>query len=174
MEGLKLYRKRIIPAECVFLKDDFLLYRDSDVIVTRWRTLRPKKTLSHGYSCYFPERGFKVSKFYDHEDRLISWYCDIIQTDHTIEDGTDIYVFTDLLADVVVYPDGRVRVVDLDELADAQRDHLIQPDELQRALRHLDRLLKIIYKGAFDTLQKYINTAEEKDRAEHPWHPGED
>ena len=109
MEGLKLYRKRIIPAECVFLKDDFLLYRDSDVIVTRWRTLRPKKTLSHGYSCYFPERGFKVSKFYDHEDRLISWYCDIIQTDHTIEDGTDIYVFTDLLADVVVYPDGRVR-----------------------------------------------------------------
>ena len=46
MEGLKLYRKRIIPAECVYLKDDILLYRDSDVIVTKWYTLRPKKTLS--------------------------------------------------------------------------------------------------------------------------------
>jgi predicted RNA-binding protein associated with RNAse of E/G family len=77
----------------------------------------------------------------------------------------ETYVFTDLLADVIVYPDGQVRVVDLDELADAQRDHLIQPDELQSALRHLDRLLNIIYKGAFDTLQKYVNTAEEKDRA---------
>ena len=163
MEGLKLYRKRIIPAECVYLKDDILLYRDSDVIVTKWCTLRPKKTLSHGYSCYFPERGYKVSKFYDHDGNLISWYCDIIS--HTYDAATDTYVFTDLLADVVVYPDGRVRVVDLDELADAQRDHLIQPDELQRALRHLDRLLKIIYKGAFDTLQKYINTAEEKDRS---------
>ena len=165
MDNLRLYRKRIIPAECVFLKDDILLYRDNEVIITKWNTLRPKKTLSHGYSCYFPERGFKVSKFYDHEDNLISWYCDIIQSERTLEDGVDTYIFTDLLADVVVYPDGRVRVVDLDELADAQRDHLIQPDELQRALRHLDRLLKIIYKGAFDTLQKYINTAEEKDRA---------
>ena len=165
MEGLKLYRKRIIPAECVFLKDDILLYRDSEVIVTKWCTLRPKKTLSHGYSCYFPERGFKVSKFYDHDDQLISWYCDIIQSKHSTQDGAEVYVFTDLLADVVVYPDGQVRVVDLDELADAQRDQLIRPDELQAALRHLDRLLKIIYKGAFDTLQKYINTAEEKDRA---------
>ena len=165
MEGLKLYRKRIIPAECVFLKDDILLYRDSDVIVTKWNTLHPQQTLSHGYSCYFPDRGFKVSKFYDHEDNLISWYCDIIQAERTTEDGVDTYIFTDLLADVVVYPDGRVRVVDLDELADAQRDQLIRPDELQSALRHLDRLLKIIYKGAFDTLQKYINTLEEKDRA---------
>ena len=165
MEGLKLYRKRIIPEECVFLKDDFLLYRDREVIVTKWSTLKPKKTLSHGYSCYFLERGFKVSKFYDHEDRLISWYCDIIQTKCTKEeDGTETYVFTDLLADVIVYPDGQVRVVDLDELADAQRDGLIKPDELQAALRHLDRLLTIIYKGAFDTLQKYVEREEEKDR----------
>ncbi len=164
MEELKLYRRRIIPDECVHLKDDILLYRDSEVIVTKWDTLRPKKTLSHGYSCYFPERGFKVSKFYDHDDNLISWYCDIIQTEYSVRDGVETYVFTDLLADVVVYPDGRVRVVDLDELADAQRDHLIRPDELQAALRHLDRLLNIIYKGAFDTLQRYVNIEEEKDR----------
>ncbi len=160
-----LYRKRIIPEECVFLKDDVLLYRDNDVIITKWDTLHPKKTLSHGYSCYFIERGFKVSKFYDHDDRLISWYCDIIQTEHSEKDGVDTYVFTDLLADVIVYPNGEVRVVDLDELADAQRDGKIRPDELQAALRHLDRLLTIIYKGAFDTLQKFVNQAEEKDRS---------
>ncbi len=58
----------------------------------------------------------------------------------------------------------RTRVVDLDELADAQRDRKITPEELQAALRHLDRLLTIIYKGAFDTLQKYVNSAEEIDR----------
>jgi len=171
MEGLKLYRKRIIPEECVFLKDDILLYRDKEVIITKWNTIRPKKTLSHGYSCYFLNRGFKVSKFYDHEDHLISWYCDIIQTDLRTENGEDVYTFTDLLADVVVYPDGRVRVVDLDELADAQRDHLITPDELQAALRHLDKLLSIIYKGAFDSLQRYVNEQEEADRRLHPWIP---
>ncbi len=159
MENIRLYRKRIIPEECVFLKDDVILYRDKEVIVTRWNTLHPKKTLHHGYSCYFLERGFKVSKFYDHDNRLISWYCDIIS--HTYDEAEDTYVFTDLLADVIVYPDGFVRVVDLDELADAFRDGLIDSDQLQTALRHLDKLLSQIYKGAFPRLQKYIEDFEE-------------
>ena len=165
MEGLRLYRRRIIPSECILLKDDILLYRDNEVIITKWNTLHPKKTLDHGYSCYFPDRGFKVSKFYDHDSQLISWYCDIIRTDHTIEDGIETFIFTDLLADVIVYPDGRVRVVDLDELADAQRDRLITPQQLQAALRHLDRLLQIIYRGNFGSLQAFVNEAEKKDRA---------
>lgn len=166
MEEIKLYRRRIIPKECVFLKDDVILYRDSEVIITRWNTLHPKKTLHHGYSCYFLERGFKVSKFYDHDGRLISWYCDIIS--HTYDAATETYVFTDLLADVIVYPDGFVRVVDLDELADAQRDGLITPEELQLALRHLDKLLTLIYKGAFPRLQKYIEDWEERSYASLP------
>ena len=102
MGELKLYRKRIIPQECILLEDDILLYRDNEVIITKWNTIRPKKTLSHGYSCYFLERGFKVSKFYDHDDQLISWYCDIIDTAYSCEDGTETYIFTDLLADSVV------------------------------------------------------------------------
>lgn len=158
MENLKLYRRRIIPEECVFLKDDVILYQDSEVIITRWNTLHPKKTLHHGLSCYFLERGFKVSKFYDHDNQLISWYCDIIS--HTYDPDTNTYIFTDLLADVIIYPDGFVRVVDLDELADAQRDHLITPEELQMALRRLDKLLSLIYKGAFPRLQKYIEDYE--------------
>lgn len=158
MEDIKLYRKRIIPEECVLLKDDHILYQDNEVIITKWNTLKPKKTLHHGYSCYFLERGFKVSKFYDHHGQLISWYCDIIC--YSYDAATNTYVFTDLLADVIVYPDGFVRVVDLDELADAQRDGLITPQEMQMALRRLDKLLSLIYKGAFGRLQKYIEDVE--------------
>ena len=154
-----LYRKRIIPEECIELKDDVVLYRDKEVIITRWMTLHPKKTLHHGYSCYFLDRGFKVSKFYGHDNELISWYCDIIS--HTWDASTDTYVFTDLLADVIVYPDGFVRVVDLDELADALENGLITSAQLQTALRHLDKLLSIIYKGGFPRLQKYIEDWEE-------------
>ena len=73
MSTVKLFRRRIIPEECVLLKDDRILYQDREVIVTRWNTLKPKKTLHHGYSCYFLERGYKVSKFYDHSGSLISW-----------------------------------------------------------------------------------------------------
>lgn len=159
MNEMKLYRKRIIPDECILLENDQILYHDSEVIITKWNTIRPKKTLHHGYSCYFLERGFKVSKFYDHEGRLISWYCDIIS--HTFDASENTYVFTDLLVDVIVYPDGFVRVVDLDELADAARDGLITPEQLQLALRRTDKLLSLIYKGAFHKLQKHIEDREQ-------------
>ncbi|MCI6868533.1 MAG: DUF402 domain-containing protein [Lachnospiraceae bacterium] len=158
MKELKLYRKRIIPEECILLKDDEVLYHDSEVIITKWNTIHPKKTLHHGYSCYFLERGFKVSKFYDHDGNLISWYCDIISYSYEEEDNA--YTFTDLLVDVIVYPDGFVRVVDLDELADAARDGLISAEQMQLALRRTDKLLSVIYKGAFGKLQKYIEDQE--------------
>lgn len=171
MDQIKLYRKRIIPDECVFLKDDIILRHDREVIVTRWNTLHPKKTLHHGYSCYFLERGFKVSKFYDHSGQLISWYCDIVS--HTYDPDTNTYVFTDLLADVIVYPDGFVRVVDLNELADALRDGLISSEEIQVALRHLDKLLSVIYKGWFPKLQKYIEDLENSEGIPDPYEKGE-
>ena len=106
-----------------------------------------------GWSCP-PGAG----SFEECRERIASCSCGVVV--QTVREGVD---FNDVetLAVIRTLHNGR-----LDELADAQRDHLIQPDELQRALRHLDRLLKIIYKGAFDTLQKYINTAEEKDRAQ--------
>ena len=155
---VKLYRKRLIPEECTLLKDDIILHQDSEVIITKWHTLKPKKTLDHGYSCYFLERGFKVSKFYDREGNLISWYCDI--TDQQFNEEENAWIFTDLLVDVIVYPDGSVRVVDLDELADALRDGLMDPSQLQITLRHTDKLLSLIYKGGFGRLQQYINEAE--------------
>ena len=65
-----LYRKRLIPQECVLLKDDVILECSEDIILTKWCALKPKKYLHHGYSCYFPKEGIKVTrkdknKFYD-------------------------------------------------------------------------------------------------------------
>lgn len=149
-----LYRKRLIPDECILLKDDILLYRDEDILVTKWNTIRPKKDLHHGMSCYFLKKGIKVSKFCDEADRLLYWYCDIIS--HTWDPETDTYVFTDLLADVLVYPDGFVKVLDLDELADTTAEGLLTEVQLEKSLRRTNWLLELIYSGRFGELQKYI------------------
>ena len=50
----------------------------------------------------------------------------------------------DLLADVIIYPDGTFQVVDLDELVDAQEKGLISTEMLLDALRKLNHLLTII------------------------------
>ena len=58
-------------------------------------------------------------------------------------------MFTDLLADVIIDNNGLVRVVDLDELADAHKEHVISDQLLDTALRRLDSLLNVIYSGEF-------------------------
>ncbi len=147
-----LYRKRLIPAECILLKDDRILYRDEQIIVTGWHTLKPRKDLHHGFSCYYLSEGFKISRFYRDDDSMTFWYCDIVN--HTCDENTDTYVFTDLLVDVIVYPDGFVKVVDLDELVTARRSGILSEELLDTALLRLDRLLQIIYRGEFPRLQK--------------------
>ena len=149
-----LYRRRIIPEECVLLKDDIILSCDEDHIVTSWHALHPKKDLHHGSSCYFLKEGFKVSKFCRENGDLLYWYCDIVDFDFHPSDNS--LIVTDLLADVIVYPDGFVKVVDLDELVTALDTRSIGLDTLKSSLLRLDRLLTIIYSGNFDSLKKFI------------------
>lgn len=147
-----LYRRRLIPDECILLKDDTVLYRDDKIIVTGWHSLKPRKDLHHGCSCYYLSKGFKVSRFYREDGSLIYWYCDIV--DYAYDASADTYVVTDLLADVIVYPDGFVKVVDLDELVTARASGILTEEMLDRALLRLDALLKSIYAGDFDALQR--------------------
>ncbi len=152
-----LYRRRIIPDECVLLKDDLILACDEERIITSWNALHPKKDLHHGMSCYFLKEGFKVSRFCRQDNSLLYWYCDIVDFNYHEKDNT--LIVTDLLADVIVYPDGFVKVVDLDELVTALESRSISLDTLKTALMRLDRLLQIIYSGQFESLKSHIEQA---------------
>ena len=154
-----LYRKRLIPEECILLKDDVILYRDDRIIVTSWHSLKPRKDLHRGYSCYYLDKGIKVSKFYRPDNTLLYWYCDIVDYDYSPD--TDTYVVTDLLADVIVYPDGFVKVVDLDELVTALESGLLSEGLLKKSLLRIDALLKIIYGNNFSALQEPIDSREQ-------------
>lgn len=154
MTNPTLYRRRIIPDECVLLKDDIILSCDEEHIVTKWNALRPKKDLHHGASCYFLKEGFKVSKFCREDNSLLYWYCDIV--DYNYDSAQNNLIVTDLLADVIIYPDGFVKVVDLDELVIALESRSISLDTLKASLNKLDKLLNIIYAGKFEHLTKML------------------
>lgn len=155
MNELKLYRKRLIPEECILLKDDIIVKETKDVIITRWNTLNPKTTFQYGASCYFLKEGWKVSKFYRADGSLYCWYCDIVQYDLDKENNT--LIITDLLADVIIKPDGTVKVADLDELAEALDKGLISTDDIKTALLQLNSLLNVIYADRFDRLAAELN-----------------
>lgn len=159
MENITLYRRRLIPDEIVHLKDDVILYRDDTVIITKWQTIKPRKDMDHGFSAYMLKEGIKVSKFYRADNSLLYWYCDIV--DYTFDaDGTSC-TSTDLLTDVVLYPDGKVKVLDLDELAEASIKDMITKDQLHSALVRTDMLLNAMYSGDF---KRYMNLINEYDK----------
>ncbi|MCD8038085.1 MAG: DUF402 domain-containing protein [Lachnospiraceae bacterium] len=154
MANPDIYRKRLIPNECILLKDDTVLEANDEIIVTKWKTLKPRRDFHHGYSCYFLKAGYKVSKFYRENGSLLYWYCDIV--DYSFDEKENALIVTDLLADVVIYPDGYIKVLDIGELAIALQKNLCEPKLVASALIRLDRLLTIIYEDKFDTLSSHV------------------
>ena len=86
-----------------------------------------------------------------HDDKKIITFWKTLHPKSDLAYG-DTYVFTDLLADVIVKPDGNTRVVDLDELADAFELGLLSSQRMSCALRQLDDLLQAIYRDRFESL----------------------
>lgn len=159
MENITLYRRRLIPDEIVHLKDDMVLYHDDTVIITKWKTIKPRKDMDHGFSAYLLKEGIKVSKFYRADNSLLYWYCDIV--DYEYDSAKNSYTSTDLLADVVLYPDGKIKVLDLDELAEASAKDLITKEQLHSALIRTDMLLTTMYSGEFS---RYTNLIDRYDK----------
>lgn len=154
MRELKLYRRRYIPSETIDLKDDIVVFQNEELLITKWDVFRSKVDFDHGVSCYFLEKGWKVSKFLNKKQKLVYYYCDIIDTIHNKEENS--YIFCDLLADVIVYENGFVKVVDLAELADGLELGIITQEMVKDALRKLEALLEIIYQGEFETLTRHL------------------
>lgn len=140
-------RKRYIPYEVVDISSDELLFRNDELLVTRWKAIRPRADILGGVSFTFLKDGYKIGRFYDRNGKFIYWYCDIIDVEYDPEN--DIYTLVDLLVDIKLMPDGTVKVIDADELADALEKGLITKEQACRALRKLDGVLKIIYEGCF-------------------------
>lgn len=155
---LKLFRRRLIPRECVALPNDLILRFDEDMLVTSWKTIRPKKNMDHGFSCYYFKEGYKISKFYRADGTLLYYYCDIISP--YFDKNTNELTVTDLLVDVIIYPDGLVKVVDVEELAIALENGSLTIDLLKQALVTLDRLLNMIYEGNLSELVAPIEVFE--------------
>jgi hypothetical protein len=156
-----LYRKRFIPNECIELKDDQILEYTDDILITKWTFLHDRcDDLFYGYSCCYLNRDFRISKFLKADGSLKCWYCDILTYEK--DPAENKLVLVDLLADVVIFPDGRIEVVDLDELSEAFEKKLIDEALLKKSLLSLSKLLNEIYSKGIDQLiapiEKYFTT----------------
>jgi predicted RNA-binding protein associated with RNAse of E/G family len=155
----RIFRTRFIPSETIDLSNDTILYRDDNYLITSWEAIRTRDDIMCGVSCLFLNEGWKISAFFDHERRLKYWYCDIVEIIYNRDE--DIYHLNDLLTDVRI-TNGKVEVLDLDELADAFEEGLITQRQLVMSLKRADKLLKLAYNTdlssyASDILEKHTD-----------------
>lgn len=154
---MRIFRKRFLPNENIEMNDDIVFFDDKKLI-TKWKAIRPKPDLSYGISCFFIKEGIKISKFYRADGSLLYWYCDIGEC--VIDKKEDKFTFIDWLADVIIYPNGRVQVVDLSEAADVFELGEIGKDAICKMLRRLDFLLTSIDNGDFKIMQHELEIRE--------------
>lgn len=153
MEFPRIYRKRFIPNEIVYLKNDKIIKINKEIIVTEWYTLNPRSDFNKGKSCYFFNEGYKVSNFYKDKELLYT-YCDIIETEFDKKENK--YIFSDLLVDVIIYPNNFVKVLDIEEISQALTENLITIEQAKNALVILSKLLEIIYSGRLSELKTFL------------------
>ena len=79
------------------------------MIVTKWHVIKERRDFSDGYSCFYLDRGYRISKFLKSNGDLLFWYFDIV--DYDMDSANNTLHIIDLLADVVVYPNGKLRVI---------------------------------------------------------------
>ena len=96
------------------------------------------------------KEGYKVSKFLAEDDSLVYWYCDIVT--YLWDRAQNTLTVVDLLADVIVKPDGKMNVIDIDELCEAKEKLLINEQQFFICVKQLGALIKLIQDGNFNTL----------------------
>jgi len=143
----KIYRIRYIPAETIDLSSDKILYRDNRHLITKWYPIKPRDDITSGISCVFIDKGWKISAFFGHDEKILYWYCDIVNVN--FDEKADTYYLHDLLTDIKIMPDGRVEIIDLDELAVAFEKNLITNRQLIMSLKQSSSLLDLIYTRSF-------------------------
>ncbi|MCL2774397.1 MAG: DUF402 domain-containing protein [Oscillospiraceae bacterium] len=83
---------------------------------------------------------WKICAMYDDKGIIIEWYFDITRK-NSIDENGDPYC-DDMYLDAVLMPDGRILILDEDELRDALDNGNITQDEFDMACRVLNELIE--------------------------------
>ena len=134
--------------------------RDRLVIEHRARIKKPRRVFgrivfANGYLVvWFIFRGewYDVGKFYDRKGRFSGYYCDIIRpVAKLLATPSKTAVITDLFLDLWISREGKLLVLDEDELVRALANHTISPNLARRARRELRALIQLTKSGRFPT-----------------------
>ncbi|MCS1352390.1 DUF402 domain-containing protein [Mechercharimyces sp. CAU 1602] len=94
---------------------------------------------------YFVKKGYTISKVFDRTGKFLYFYCDVMDMRQT---SRLRYVMVDLLLDLIIYPDGRYHVIDIDEFAVSIEKGQLKKRQQVHALKTLHKMIQLHMKRA--------------------------
>ena len=85
------------------------------------------------------DQNYTITAIYNEKDQIIEWYIDICKQ-NGIEDG--IPFEDDLFLDVVIVPDGRIIILDEEELLEAEKNSIITKQDVELAYKVKEKIIK--------------------------------
>ncbi|SDW86719.1 Protein of unknown function [Marininema mesophilum] len=103
---------------------------------------------------YFVKKGYTISKVFLKSGEFLYYYCDVMEMRQV---GRLRYVMVDLLLDLIVYPDGRYHLIDVDEFSAAIDKGQLKKRQQVHTLQTLDKMIRMQTNRTF--IPRYIHEA---------------
>ncbi len=104
---------------------------------------------------YFVRKGYTISKVFHRSGEFLYYYCDVMEMRQT---GRLRYLMIDLLLDMIIYPDGRYHLIDVDELATAVEKGELRKRQQVYTLRTLHKMIRLHTERSF--IPPYLHEAD--------------
>lgn len=100
-------------------------------------------------------KNYCISVMYDEVENIVEWYFDVAKQ---LGEEDEVPFEEDLYLDVVVVPDGRIHLLDEDELQEAYAEKIVDKQEYEMAYKVANELIqKYSSKENIDELAKFSN-----------------
>lgn len=158
-----IHYSRVNQPEAVYIEQEIL--RDDGVaLVTRsgislemgsdwsrreWQAkgfLAPTQIVRVVEKHHFYKEWFGIMTLKDFNGAPLGWYCDVVTP---LRKENAAYYLRDLLLDLWIWPEGRMRELDWDEFEEAFHRQLISEAEHRQAIITLERMVKETRSGIF-------------------------
>ncbi|WP_442600754.1 DUF402 domain-containing protein [Paenibacillus sp. KN14-4R] len=108
---------------------------------------------------HFPDgMNYTITTTIDKQGRIVQWYFDVVQSQGINEDG--IPYIDDLYLDLVYLPDGRIFILDEDELEEALSKGLIKQSEYESAYQTLNEIINSLKTNTNSIINNILNHLE--------------
>ena len=135
---VKIIKHKLCPYESQDITNDHWHHISEDLLISTWNPVESEMQVASVLSIFELSKGVQISKKFNAQGQLKYWYCDLIAARYEDE----ALHITDLILDLVIFPDGVLQVIDVSEYQKYTPQSPWETKVLKEAPKNLSYLMR--------------------------------